>query len=194
MILLPLKLPGALFLRIEVFDGLVIKKSFRIKNSNDLELSVDISGVNDYKVTGYSITAGSFSPGQEKDQISARYYESCAVVNGITVRKPVHGLKKAIVMDGHILWSGLRDRYFCSVFYPQISVNYGVIENINKDIYSLLRVPAREVDSHSERIEDIYNIYIGPQDESSLKAFGAGAEKMISYGTFDSISKVLLSF
>jgi len=175
-------------------DGLVIKKTFRIKDSNDLELSVDINDINDSKTTGYSITAGSFSPEQERDQISARYYESCAIVNGITVRKPVHGLKKAIVLDGHVLWSGLRDRYFCSVFYPQTAVNAGVIENINKDIYSLLSIPAREVNDRSERIEDIYNIYVGPQDESSLKAFGAGAEKIISYGTFDSISKVLLFF
>lgn len=175
-------------------DGLEIKKTFRIKAEDMLDLSIDISGITDLKTTGYSISGGLFRPSLEKDQMAARYYESCAVVNGITIRKSSVGQKKPIFYDGHILWAALRDRYLCAVFYPQLSVNKGVVDIENKDVRILFSIPERTLGQGEFKIEDQYKIYLGFQDEKSLKDFGAGAERLINYGTFDSISKILLFF
>ncbi|MBI5873209.1 MAG: membrane protein insertase YidC [Candidatus Omnitrophica bacterium] len=175
-------------------DGLEIKKTFRIKSDNILELSVEIIGATTSTTTGYSILGGSLDPSSEKDQISSRYYEACAIVDGITVRKQAHGLKKPIEYNGHILWAGLRDRYFCSLIFPHQVVNKGVVENIGNENQLILSIPHRSIDPSQPKIEDLFKIYIGIQDEKALRAFGEGAEKLINYGTFDGISKVLLFF
>ncbi len=173
-------------------DGLEIQKTFRIKSDNSVELTIVLSGTTLSKSTSYDILGGSFSPSKEKNQLSARYYESCAIVNGIVQRKGVLGLKKPIVLDGHILWAGLRDQYFCSIFLPQFNVNKGVVEKIGDNVGTLFSIPARTIGPADSRIEDVYKLYVGIQDETSLRAFGSEAERMISYGTFDPISKALL--
>jgi YidC/Oxa1 family membrane protein insertase len=175
-------------------DGLEIKKTFRIKAENALELAIDINGVTDLRTTGYTIFGGVFRPSLEKDQMAARYYESCAIVNGIAIRKSAVGQKKALSYDGHILWAALRDRYSCALIYPQINVNKGVIDIVDKDVRLLFSIPERTLGQGEFKIEDKYKIYIGLQDEKSLKDFGEGAERLINYGTFDSISKILLFF
>ncbi len=175
-------------------DGLEIKKTFRIKEANILELAIEINGATDSSVYSYNISAGSFSADSEKDQIAARYHEVCVIVNGITNRKAIFNLKDPINYDGHVLWAGLRDRYFCSILYPQNTVNKGVVAIIDKAQYLLLSSPARNNLAPRGKTEDIYGIYIGLQDESALRKFGVSSERIISYGTFDTISKLLLFF
>ncbi|HQP91050.1 MAG TPA: membrane protein insertase YidC [Candidatus Omnitrophota bacterium] len=175
-------------------DGLEIKKTFRVKEANDLELTIELSGITNSNITAYSIYSGSFNVAKEKDQASARYFEACSIINGITNRKAVYGLKNTTNLSGHVLWAGLRDRYFCTVLVPQVAAQELVMENLvdNKMLY--IRVDKRQVDSQSSRLEDTFKIYVGPQDEKLLRSFGSESERIISYGTFDTISKALLFF
>ncbi|HAJ57670.1 MAG TPA: hypothetical protein DCL35_07910 [Candidatus Omnitrophica bacterium] len=175
-------------------DGLEITKTFRVSSGYVLELAVEINNVTNSKQTSYKIQGGSFNASTEKDQMSARYYESCALVNGITIRKPAHGQKKPVAYEGHISWGTLRDRYFCAVIAPQFIVNNGVTEIIEGENRLILKIPDRSLESGQQKIEDLYKIYIGIQDEKALRDFGGAAEKLINFGTFDAISKALLFF
>lgn len=173
-------------------DGLEIKKTFRIKSDQTLELTIDIINASDSKLTGYTITGGYFDPSAIKDQLSQRYCEASVLLKEIVNRKAVYGLKTALVYEGSIGWVGLRDRYFCTIFLPQLAVNKAVIEITDKGYSSVLSVPMQPLSESSLPIEDQYKIYIGPQDGALLRNFDKSAEEIINFGTFDSISKFLL--
>ncbi len=173
-------------------DGLEIKKTFRIKSDQTLELTIDIINASDSSLTSYNITAGYFDPSLIKDQLSQRYCESSVRLKEIVNRKAVYGLKTPLSYDGGIGWVGLRDRYYCAVFLPQLSINKAVVDIIGKGYAAVLTVPARSLSTSSLSIEDQYKIYIGPQDGSLLRNFDKSAEEIINFGTFDSISKFLL--
>ncbi|MFH0940772.1 MAG: membrane protein insertase YidC [Candidatus Omnitrophota bacterium] len=173
-------------------DGLEIKKTFRIKSDQTLELTIDIINASDSKLTGYTIIGGYFDPSEIKDQMSQRYCEASVLSKEMVNRKAVYGLKTALEYEGNIGWAGLRDRYFCAIFLPQVSVNKAVIETTNKGYSSALFVPIRPLGESSKPIEDQYKIYIGPQDGALLRNFDKSTEEIINFGTFDAISKFLL--
>jgi len=186
------ELPKGVIFSYRDADGLEIKKTFRIKGGYTLELTIDIINATDSKLTGYAITAGSFDPSDIKDQLSQRYCESSVIVKEIVNRKAVYGLKIPLTYEGNVGWAGLRDRYYCTVFLPQLHVNKAVIEISNKVYSSILTVPMRPLSSSSFPIEDQYKIYIGPQDGHLLSSFDKSTEQIINFGTFDFISKILL--
>jgi len=173
-------------------DGLEIKKTFRIKSDQTLELTIDIINASDSKLTGYTITGGYFDPSVIKDQLSQRYCEASVRLKEIVNRKTVSGLKTPLIYEGSIGWASLRDRYYCAIFLPQLSINKAVIEIINKGYASELTVPMRPLTVVSLSIEDQYKIYIGPQDGVLLRNFDKSTEEVINFGTFDPISKLLL--
>ena len=173
-------------------DGQEIKKKFILKSNNVIELTIAISNITSSKITSYNIFAGYNNPAEDKNAISQRYHEASILLNDVIVRKPTHGLKNQVDYSGKISWVGLRDRYFCVVLIPQLTVNKGFIDILDKGSYLALNIPERNLVNKNSLVEDQYNIYIGPQEEQSLKSFSPGAERIISYGTFDPIAKVLL--
>lgn len=175
-------------------DGSSIKKVYRIKSDNSLELTVGFFNINGSNLNGYVISAGSANPLEQKDPTDQRYFEICSLVKDIVVRKPVLGQKVNYSLEGRIQWIGLRDRYFCSIVVPEVFVNKVDIEFIDKGAILLLEVPQRPLPQDGSNIEDVYKIYLGPQEEKKIKDFSRGAEQLINYGFFDSISKIILIF
>ena len=173
-------------------DGSSIKKTFRVKDDETIELTISINNITSNIIKSYNILAGYFSPPKSTDPLSLRYQEAFCDSNGVILRKAVHGLKRPYEFNDKISWLGLRDRYFCVVFYPQLIVNKGVVENIDKSHYFAISVPARTMPGGSASVEDTFNIYVGPQDEQLLKRFAPSAEKVVNFGMFDPISKILL--
>jgi YidC/Oxa1 family membrane protein insertase len=174
-------------------DGSGIKKTFRVKSGNIVELTLDFYNLTYSKINSYSIYAGFVNPSDIKDPVGQRYYESSVLVGNVVMRKPVHSIKNEVVYEGKIVWAGLRDRYFCSLILPQLNVNKSVVEKQGSDTALLLNIPERSLSGeNAARFEDQFNIYIGPQDERALKMVGEDAEKIVNYGTFDVISKALL--
>lgn len=181
-----------------VFDypgngGYGIRKSYIIKPNNIIDLSIEIYNITSSKLTGYNILAGYFNPKDVKDPLSQRYYESSVFVNDIIQRKPVFGLKKAIGYDGNINWVGLRDRYFCGIILPHLSINKAVVNFTGDSVYAKLYIPERSLTSSSpSSIVDKYSIYIGPQDSQRIKNLGSNAQEIVYFGNFNPISKGLL--
>lgn len=169
-----------------------IKKTYTIKPNGIIDLNIEIYNITSSKFTGYNIFAGYFNPKDVKDQLSQRYYESSVFVNDIIQRKPVFGLKKAIDYDGNINWVGLRDRYFCGIILPHLSVNKAVVNFIEDGVCAKLYIPERSLTSNSPAIIDNYSIYLGPQDSQRIKNLGSNAQEIVYFGNFNSISKGLL--
>ncbi len=187
------EIPGGVVFTHSAPDGLKISKTFMFKSASTLDLIIQLDNVTNSSTSSYKIIGGAVDA-SVKDQISARYFEAAAIVDNIIARKSIHGQKKPIYYDGHILWAGLRDRYFCEVVFPQLTINKGVIAKDSLGNQLILSVPERALESGTTTIKDVYRVYVGIQDEKALKEFGGGAEKLINYGMFDGISRVILFF
>jgi YidC/Oxa1 family membrane protein insertase len=173
-------------------DGHKIKRTYRIKSDNSLEITVGIYDITDSKVTNYNIFAGYFDPKETKNPESQRYFEVSVHHNDVVFRKPATSIKKNMEIDGNIHLAALRDRYFCAVIIPQLPVNKSDIVIENSVVSLNLLIPERTLTQGTNYIEDSYKIYLGPQNEKLLKAFDPRAQQVINYGIFDAISRGLL--
>ena len=180
------ELPRGVSFEYTSLDGYTIKKIFRIESDNVLGLTISIYNATNSKLTSYNIIGGYIDPLEHKDPIGQRYYEFSALVNDVVLRKQVLSQKSNSVLDGRVHWIGLRDRYFCSIFIPQFVVNKADIEISDQTLSIVFAIPERSVG------EDVYKIYLGPQEESKVKKFDQSAVQIINYGFFDGISKGLL--
>ena len=185
------EIPRGVVFSYKLLDGNEIQKTFQIVSDHSLDLSISIKNITNSKISSYDIFVGYFNPATPPNALSQRYFESSLFIKDIVLRKPVYGLKKAISYEGDIAWAGVRDRYFCAVLLPQAIVNKAVIDTLNNKSYLALSIPERNTGGVNS-IEDKYKIYIGPQNENYLKDFGPGTERIVNYGTFDTISKALL--
>lgn len=171
--------------------GSVIKKTFSLKSNKAIDLSIVLNNATSSISSSYSILVGYFNPAETNNPLLQRYYESAVFVNDTISRKPTTAIKNAVSYDGKILWAALRDRYFCSIVVPQLTVNKSVIEKLEKGYISFLEI-SRQDKPVGVPIEDKFSLYIGPQDELKLKALGSSTTQLIYFGKFDSISKFLL--
>ena len=184
-------IPKGVVFSYKLLDGTEIQKTFQIRSDHALDLSISIKNITNSKISSYEIFVGYFNPSSAPNALSQRYFESSLFIKDTVLRKPVHGLKKAVSYEGDIAWAGIRDRYFCAIFLPQLNVNKAVIDILNNKPYLGLSIPERSTGGISS-IEDKYKIYIGPQNEKYLKSFGSDTDRIVNYGTFDTISKALL--
>lgn len=178
-------------------DGSEVRKTYRIKTKNILELQIDV--INS-KILSYEIFSGSFNAGNKKDQMNDRYKEGFVYDGAMMQRKAVHSLKKEMEYGGGFRFAGLRDRYFCVVLLSQTVVDKTFMEKLDlgKGVAGGESVYFKFEPSYASgvagRSEDVFDYYIGPQNEAFLKGFAEGADKVVNFGTFDSISKGILFF
>lgn len=173
-------------------DGYGIKKIFIVSSGNIINLTINIYNISHSDITTYDILGGEFDLSGSKDPIGQRYYEASLLLNGNITRKPMHGLKKEVEYQGDIAWIALRDRYFCSVLMPEFNITQSMADSYDKKASFLVSVAERNLTAQNSAIEDRYKIYVGPQDERMLKEFAVGTDKIINFGTFDAISKIIL--
>lgn len=186
------ELPKGVVFECVTINGAKIKKSFRIKNNDVLELTVTITDRLHSNASVYDVYVGYFDPSAEKDPLSKRYFESCVFLDDKTIRKSIEKVNRVVDYAGQVVWAGLRDRYNCILVLPQHIVNKVVMEPLDKGACLKFVMPERRTDESTRQIEDYFTLYIGPQDIASLKTLGSGAEKIVNFGVFDSISRLIL--
>ncbi len=186
------ELPKGIVLECVTKNGVKVKKSFRIKDDDVLELTVTIIDNINFNAGVYDIYVGYFDVNKEKDPLAKRYFESCALVDDKVTRKPVFKINRAMEFTGRIPWVGLRDRYGCVLFLSEPVANKAVIEQLSKGACLKIVMSERSTEQLGSQTEDRFTIYIGPQDIASLRSLGAGAEKIVNFGMFDSISRIIL--
>lgn len=172
--------------------GIKISKIFKVEHNNVVTLTIDVIDTTSSKVNSYTILTGYFNPLDDANPYSQRYYEYSFYVDGGVHRKSALNLKKSKVVEGQLAWAGLRDRYFCVVLMPQFVVNKGVAYSHDKGVASAIDVPQRTLPAGASSVQDVFKIYIGPQDADALKLFGGRAEEIVNFGFFNGISWILL--
>ncbi len=115
--------------------------------------------------------------------------------------------REEVLVSGDIQWFGssmaegnvedekMRKPFFLSLIVPR--ENEGIYLKIgmkNKELlYSRAVFPARSIPGGGEAVYS-YEIYLGPKVIALLEELNVGAEKVVRYGWFSSIAKILLWF
>ncbi|MBL7130329.1 MAG: membrane protein insertase YidC [Candidatus Omnitrophica bacterium] len=173
--------------------GFEIKKTYRFTEDRYIvEMEIEFISTSSTKsYVQYGLNVGSMS--QEiikKNPIDQRYLECSVSLPSKVVRGNFLRFNPKNV-DDSIQWMGIRDRYFCVIVRPLQKVG-SLAKSKNEMATSyLLQVPQFEL-SPGERVKHSYLMYIGPQKPELIEKLGVGAEKIINFGFFDSISHILL--
>jgi len=160
-----------------------IVKTFSFDTPLSLSFSVSYNGITDLNSNNYDILIGAVSASKSKDPIGLRYLE-LSFYGTAVARRPLYRIQGPLVESADLGWLGLRDRYFCLVVVPDEPGLGGVKAEPVSD-YRLVWAPVKSLQSVKARI------YFGPQDEKALRRFEEGAQRIVSYGTFDLIAKPL---
>ena len=96
---------------------------------------------------------------------------------------------------GDIKWFSFGGEYFSALLVPPASKEITVaVKGSEKEILTAdVMTPSVTIPPQG-RVNATYQIYLGPKDESRLRAVGFGAEKLVDYGFFTIIAKPLLWF
>ena len=130
-----------------------------------------------------------------------------AMVNGkVEEIKEKKFRKEELPLSGDIQWFGssmgeknvedkMRKPFFVSIIVPRenegMDLKIGMKDE--KLMYSRAVYPARSIPGGGEAVYS-YEIYLGPKVIPFLKELNVGAEKVVSYGWFTAIAKILLLF
>ncbi len=136
-----------------------------------------------------------------KNNISRRLSE-IYIANGDILRKNITTLKKEYTKRGNFSLAGINKRYFCLILKclpKNLSINR--ISEIKASLSSqkqpeclLLNVGIKPFILHSQqRIEQEFILYAGPKDTEQLAAVDKDLSKIINYGFFSGISKIILT-
>lgn len=86
-------------------------------------------------------------------------------------------------------WAGIRDQYFCALFYgkPELFKSAEVIKKDDQTLQLVLDMPAKVIQPQSEGSFEI-NVYLGPQNYKELKKLGYDIHKIVNFGVFSFLS------
>jgi len=116
--------------------------------------------------------------------------------------------KEPLLLSGDIQWFGSsmgeknvqepkrRKPFFLSLIVPRENQGINLRVGMKKDervMYSRALYPARSIPGGGEAVYS-YEVYLGPKVIAFLKELDVGAEKVVSYGWFSPIAKILLRF
>jgi YidC/Oxa1 family membrane protein insertase len=99
------------------------------------------------------------------------------------------------VEKGDIRWFSFGGEYFTALIVPPASKEITLaVKGSEKDLLMAdVMTPSVTIPPQG-KVNATYQIYLGPKDESRLRALDAGAEKIVDYGFFTIIAKPLLWF
>ncbi len=175
-----------------VQDGwLEVTKKYTTHNSLyyiDLELSAKNLSSRTVDFT-YQITGAADI--QSATKVAGRNFLEAATLidDKLWKAKSVKGLQERA---GNIAWTAMKNRYFAGILTPLQPVRSATIFALSgKKIKTTLTSMQTEI-GPGQTIRQQYVFYAGPQNEQDLKALGYGMDRIIDYGFFGAVSKVLL--
>ncbi len=165
-----------------------ISKQFLLSNSNyTIELHIKIQNLSSAPLKiDYPLLLGVLNFSVKQKQL----YQSVAVASK---EKTLHLNGRKDSTFDNVQFVGIRDRYFCAIIEPdKKGAKYTAF--IRKDEASS-RVgiqPQDLVVMPGQTSEQIFHIYLGPQDLKLMNSIKSDWTAVINYGTFDFISQILL--
>ncbi|MFH1304797.1 MAG: membrane protein insertase YidC [Candidatus Omnitrophota bacterium] len=170
-----------------------IIKQYTIDNSSDyIALEVFVKNLaKREKPFSYQMTGPS---GIEKSgQIAGRsFLEADVMIDGkIWKTRDEKGKKEKTGTD--IAWAAMKNRYFAVMLKPVDPVQAAIVRNIGeKNLGIVLKSRTLQL-KPGEQKSNKYLLYAGPLDEKRAESVVAGMGRVVDYGFFGGVSKVLLS-
>lgn len=87
---------------------------------------------------------------------------------------------------GQVLWTGLENKYFVVALIPEVEADVAVVEKDEVGAQRVgLKVPLRGEGPYR------FRLYFGPKEEKRLKTLGVGLDRVVEYGFFGPIARVI---
>jgi YidC/Oxa1 family membrane protein insertase len=91
-----------------------------------------------------------------------------------------------------VTWAAVANRYFAQIVAPLNGADTVTFQPLGQgQVYAVLAAAPFTL-APGQAMERSYLLYLGPQTESALAAYGHGFEKIIDYGTFDPLARGVL--
>jgi len=160
-------------------DSNLLKVEIRIKNLQDKPLPVALD----------FISAGGMV---KKEPFEERYLEIALSSPEKTQHDFLRQIRKTKEYISPVNWLALKNKYFCQVIAPQsdkISFSAERIENSNLETTAHLPLTML---SPRETREERFIFYAGPLDPELLARYNPDWQRIVFYGAFDGVAKLLL--
>ncbi|UCD71338.1 MAG: membrane protein insertase YidC [Syntrophobacterales bacterium] len=200
------KSEGALLFSGSSPGGLEISKGYRFFDNEyrvDMEVRIKNRGIESRKVRLALVWFGMMM-----ESGSRAFSGPVAMVDGkVSEIKAKKFKKEELLLSGNIRWFGSsmgeknvrdpkkRKPFFVSLIVPKetegIKLKIGMKDE--KLMYSRAIYPVRSIPGGGEAVYS-YELYLGPKVIDLLKELNVGAEKVVRFGWFTSIAKILLLF
>jgi YidC/Oxa1 family membrane protein insertase len=170
-----------------------VTKEYRFAKSNDyIELQVSIQNLDtDTLYKDYDLLGASGLRSSDR-MMGRRFLETASMIDGKIVRAA--RIKNGEQFNrGIISWTGVKGKYFCVILKPMQDSEGALLRQFGgKTLASGIRTKRVPIYPGSTA-NDVYVLYIGPNDVKRLQGLGFGLEQIVSYGVFGGISKILLA-
>jgi len=169
----------------------IIKEYYLYKPSDYVELRVSIQNLGSSAIEKDYDILGASSLHSVGAVMGRRFLEINSMIDGKIVRNAKVKNEEELIR-GIVSWTGVKERYFCMILKPGQESEGVVLKQFSKtNLASGVRTKRASIYS-GQTSTDSYILYIGPNDAVRLSNLDFGFEKMLNYGVFGSISKVLL--
>jgi len=182
--------------------------TFSLKIKENLRIIKKFTAISDYSILLSIYAENDSNSAQEleysvfgtsnisrEDKLDSRYanitvsYNNIDKLNKISLNK----IKQSLTEEpGSFEWIAQQNTYFSFIFIPEKAIVSSVFY---KDKDNFIASGARALPSvirGNSTSEDIYSLYMGPNDIQMLESFNPGCQRLVNFGMFNPISTFLL--
>lgn len=167
-----------------------IKKVFIFSNQPFLiELRINVQNKTTSSIAiNLPLVLGTFDFDDNKDSRLGMQFKGFSILNSEKLLHPDLKKDKSFV---NVKFVGLKDRYFCALV-ESLTDTTGFVHFDKKNLTSISLSANSITINPGQRIEKVYQIYLGPQREDLLSNIKPYWGQIIHFGTFDFFAQILL--
>ncbi len=176
-------------------DGLRVEKSYQAAGSYGIDFKVRLTNTGDtplafpagYRlVPFYGIRPTGLKGG---DYLRLAWLAEGRIDPAFENAKKI---KEPLTTTPGVTWAAVQNRYFAQIVAPQDRAETVTFHPLGQgQVYAVLAAPPLTL-APGQTMERSYLLYLGPQTEAPLAAYGRGFEKIIDYGTFGLLARGVL--
>jgi len=168
-------------------DKEIIKRFILNKSNHTIELEIITKNLSQNAIDIiYPLVLGMIELSADQAQSS---FQEAILAQGEKIQRL--NLKRNFSSQENLKFMALKERYFCLVVQPALPGGRTFINKITgKTVEVGLEYPVKVLPGQEQRLN--FSIYLGPVKLETLNSINPEWAAIVNYGTFDSISKLLL--
>ncbi|HLF18905.1 MAG TPA: membrane protein insertase YidC [Candidatus Omnitrophota bacterium] len=175
------------------------KDEYLIKQESKINNVLEMSKQDGLKINGLSIdmTRLDKNDDTERDKSLNEY-----VINSYSgIQRKGNAFKfsqkEKEAREGHVVWLGFRDRYYCAIFKPEFKSKGYQIDPVGEQALNISIIPQESEQAEGGGAIFSSTIFVGPEEYDILKGYDLGLEnikKFYRFGLFDIIAMLIYKF